>query len=390
MEGIKNKLNVNRERREEKMKYLQQQTQQVLPPAGNSVNEGAATSSVEQATSGSSLSTIEGLETLLSSLKLEEKLPAATKWCQDEGAESVEDLMEEDYADQLAKALQLPQIKSTRLIKAIKSWKSSQAVAPAAAEVGMAAPAPQHVQQQASRMKSDEETAVTMLATVKWTEVKPQKTCVSELLTNGDIRAVVPKIDMIADDVRMKVLELQFAPGPVKLEDDCLAAIAAYTHDLMQQVKTGNVYYELNQMLRKRGPADRAVLMRTWAGYMYYMMVGLGRLPDFQGVCWRGYNHGSKEDILRTYALGRPIQWGAFTSVTTSRDAAKEFAPDTHVVFKITVTSGRDINPYSFFPQEGEILLSPNHRFTVSSAPYEEAGYTFIDMVQIAGSTFVS
>ena len=130
MEGIKIKLNVNRERREEKMKYLQQQTQQVLPPAGNSVNEGAATSSVEQATSGSSLSTIEGLETLLSSLKLEEKLPAATKWCQDEGAESVEDLMEEDYADQLAKALQLPQIKSTRLIKAIKSWKSSQAVAP--------------------------------------------------------------------------------------------------------------------------------------------------------------------------------------------------------------------------------------------------------------------
>ena len=254
----------------------------------------------------------------------------------------------------------------------------------------MAAPAPKHVQQQASRMKSDAETAVTMLTTVTWTEVKPQKTCVSELLTNGDIRAVVPDIDMIADDVGMKVLELQFAPGPVKLEDDCLAAIAAYTHDLMRQVKTGNLYYELNQMLRKRGAADRAGLMTTWAGYMYYMMVGLGMLPDFQGVCWRGYNHGSKEDILRTYSVGRPIQWGAFTSVTTSRDAAKEFAPDTRVVFKITVTSGRDINPYSFFPQEGEILLSPNHRFTVSSAPYEEAGYTFIDMVQIAGSTFVS
>ena len=88
--------------------------------------------------------------------------------------------------------------------------------------------------------------------------------------------------------------------------------------------------------------------------------------------------------------MGRPIQWGAFTSVTTSKDAAKAFAPDTRVVFKINVTSGRDINPYSFFPQEGEILLSPNHRFTVSSAPYEEAGYTFIDMVQVAGNTFVS
>ena len=139
----------------------------------------------------------------------------------------------------------------------------------------MAAPEPKHVQQQASRMKSDAETAVTMLTTVTWTEVKPQKTCVSELLTNGDIRAIVPKIDMIADDIRMKVLELQFAPGPTKLEDDCLAAIAAYTHDLMRQVKTGNLYYELNQMLRKRGAADRAGLMTTWAGYMYYMMVGL-------------------------------------------------------------------------------------------------------------------
>ena len=42
--------------------------------------------------------------------------------------------MEEDYADELAKALQLPRIASVRLIKAIKSWKASQAVAPAAAQ----------------------------------------------------------------------------------------------------------------------------------------------------------------------------------------------------------------------------------------------------------------
>ena len=60
------------------------------------------------------------------------------------------------------------------------------------------------------------------------------------------------------------------------------------------------------------------------------------------------------------------------------------------MVFKITVTSGRDINAYSFFPQEGEILLSPSHRFTVSSEPREEGGYTFIDLVQVAGNTFVS
>ena len=54
-----------------------------------------------------------------------------------------------------------------------------------------------------------------------------------------------------------------------------------------------------HQMFQKRGPAERAVLIRTCTGYMY-MMVGLGRLPDFEGVGWQGYNHGSKKDILRT------------------------------------------------------------------------------------------
>ena len=73
---------------------------------------------------GTLVSTVDGLETLLSlsSLKLEENLPAATKWCRDEGVESVKDLMEEDYADRLAKALQLKQIESSKLITAIKSW----------------------------------------------------------------------------------------------------------------------------------------------------------------------------------------------------------------------------------------------------------------------------
>ena len=119
-------------------------------------------------------------------------------------------------------------------------------------------------------------------------------------------------------------------------------------------------------------------------------MTGLEKLPDFEGDCWRGYNHGTKAEIIRNYPLGRPVQWGAFTSVTTDLDSAKGFAPDTRVIFKIAVTSGRNINAYSFFPQEGEILLSPNHRFTVSSTSREVEGFTVIDLVQTAGNTFVS
>ena len=61
------------------------------------------------------------------------------------------------------------------------------------------------------------------------------------------------------------------------------------------------------------------------------------------------------------YKPGRPIQWGAFSSTSTDFDATKSFTDlATGVIFKITVTDGRDINAYSFFPQEGEVLLSPS------------------------------
>ncbi len=46
------------------------------------------------------------------------------------------------------------------------------------------------------------------------------------------------------------------------------------------------------------------------------------------------------------------MQWGAFTSATTNFAAAKGFTDRAAgVIFKIAISSGRDINAYSFFPQ---------------------------------------
>jgi len=56
----------------------------------------------------------------------------------------------------------------------------------------------------------------------------------------------------------------------------------------------------------------------------------------------------------------------------------------------LSCVTSQDINAYSFFPLEGEILLSPSHRFIVSSAPYERDGYTIVDLVQQKGSSFIS
>jgi hypothetical protein len=231
---------------------------------------------------------------------------------------------------------------------------------------------------------------VSTIPTTRWHEMAPELSCLDELLTNKNVSHCVPNVAQIVSDIRSKIEDLKWEPVPVKLEENETAAIVAYTHDLNLDVKDGNLFFELNKMLRQRAAAQRASLTKTWGGFMFYAMAGLSKLPDFTGECWRGYNHGTKAQITQTYQLGRPIQWGAFTSVTTDINAAKGFAPDSCVVFRIMVTAGRDINAYSFFPQEGEILLSPSARFTVSSEPREAGGFTIIDLVQMAGSTFLS
>ena len=63
---------------------------------------------------------IDGLETLMSSLGLEDKLPDAANWCEVNGADSVRDIHEADYAEQLAKDLGLLLVQANKLIKAIK------------------------------------------------------------------------------------------------------------------------------------------------------------------------------------------------------------------------------------------------------------------------------
>ena len=75
------------------------------------------------------MAAISGLDTLMSSLGLEDKAHAAAKWCQVHGAESVQDLIEEDYAEQLVKELDLPQIKAKKLVTAIKGPKGSSVTA---------------------------------------------------------------------------------------------------------------------------------------------------------------------------------------------------------------------------------------------------------------------
>jgi hypothetical protein len=62
-------------------------------------------------------------------------------------------------------------------------------------------------------------------------------------------------------------------------------------------------------------------------------------MPDYEGVVYRGYPN--KATTLTQYKVGRPIQWGAFTSASTNFEATKDFTDDNGIIFKITVSSGK-------------------------------------------------
>ena len=57
----------------------------------------------------------------------------------------------------------------------------------------------------------------------------------------------------------LQATELKFKPGlPAGLTQDHLAALVACTHDTQTGKREGNLYFELNGMLRERGPSPLA------------------------------------------------------------------------------------------------------------------------------------
>jgi hypothetical protein len=79
-----------------------------------------------------------------------------------------------------------------------------------------------------TRMHADAETALSSIPSIDWTKCDPKRSCFDEMLRNPRIRAKVPRIEPMVEDIRFKVLELQYTPPPVPLDENCTAAIVAY------------------------------------------------------------------------------------------------------------------------------------------------------------------
>jgi len=167
------------------------------------------------------------------------------------------------------------------------------------------------------------------------------------------------------------------------LTENEIMAIALYTIDvsslwLGNQPRCNNIFYQLNNVLRKRDSYE----MKKWEGYIWYLQSALSKLPDVSLTVYRGIE-ANHESILQNYKKGRKIQWSGYSSTTTDLNRARKFAREGGVIVSVSVLSGKVIQNYSYYALEAEVLLSPNLTFTVvKDCKQEEDGTYFVKLVQ--------
>lgn len=224
-------------------------------------------------------------------------------------------------------------------------------------------------------------------------EVPGRPALLVELRRSPRLRSVVPRVDLVIDDIKRKLAHLAKLDSEESLgtpfEPNALGAVLGSTHDLLLPggERRGNLHHECCEAIRTRSGPDRGPMLETWGVFLHFLREGLDALPAFEGVGFRCL----PERCLPTedeYSVGSFVQWDALASIATGAagfDAAKAQAvADDSVILKLTLTRARVLGPVAFFPFEGEVVVYPLSKFKVAAGPYQRDGFTCFDLEQQA------
>jgi len=82
------------------------------------------------------------------------------------------------------------------------------------------------------------------------------------------------------------------------------------------------------------------------------------------------------------YQRHTQVHWTSYSSTTTNIETAAGFAGVNGVIMKISVFTGKAVKDYSAFPDEQEVLLSPNMDLVVVTDIYSHQQYNQVDLTQ--------
>ena len=138
-----------------------------------------------------------------------------------------------------------------------------------------------------------------------------------------------------------------------------------YTYDFGSKDFESNPYRIINRSFAE---------MQRASGLMYFVMSAPRKLPRVTGrMLYRGVR-GEVSLDKDHYHRGSVVTWPALSSTSPGMEATKTFLAKgsksgeaTGTLFIIDKGWGYDIQPYSLFPDEEEILLEPERQFRVVS-----------------------
>ena len=171
---------------------------------------------------------------------------------------------------------------------------------------------------------------------------------------------------------------------PVEFTYDNALAIAMYTYSFGDREYEENPYRLINMALVDD---DRSTLQDV-SGLLYHVMTSLRKLPRVTGkTLYRGIRERVNK---RDYASGSIVVWHGLSSTSLDINTVKaslgraelsggnESKKARGTLFIIENAWGYDIQPYSLFPDEEEILLEPEREFKVQSVI--ESGATIVKL----------
>ncbi|XP_072892372.1 GPI-linked NAD(P)(+)--arginine ADP-ribosyltransferase 1-like [Hemitrygon akajei] len=176
------------------------------------------------------------------------------------------------------------------------------------------------------------------------------------LAKEREINSVLDEAWTEALDKRENDTRLSKVPVPRGLREEHVVAIIAY-------ISAGEFHSQYNAALRMYGASDSVYAEEfPFKGFQYLLSVAIEKLREDLGktpqpTYRRMHNKSSGE-------VGSRMKFGYFASSSRSKER-KEFGNKT--IFTIFSQYGAQIQNYSIFPDEEEVLIPPYEAFKITS-----------------------
>ncbi|CAF3288975.1 unnamed protein product [Rotaria sp. Silwood2] len=139
-----------------------------------------------------------------------------------------------------------------------------------------------------------------------------------------------------------------------------------------------SLYRVLNKTLRSENRRE----VVPWFGFLKLFDTALSKLPAVQECVWRGV----AGDISQQFKEGDKLTWWSISSCSVSLKVVQDFlgSEENATLFMIEVKNAKNINGYTNYPDEQEVLLRPGTQLRVKdNALHHKGGLHVVHLAEV-------